>query len=271
MMIRIREAAVAGSFYPAEPVALRATVQGLLGDVPETEGPAPRALVVPHAGYVYSGPVAAAAYARLRPYSALYRRVLLLGPAHYVAFDGLAVSAADVFHTPLGNVPLDASAIAALDHPAVCSFEAAHAPEHSLEVQLPFLQCVLDAFTLVPLVVGQAAPGAVAEVVAQLWEGPETLVVVSTDLSHYLGYESARARDLFTCQAVESLDESRIGHAEACGAAPLRGLLVAARRRGLHPVTLDLSNSGDTAGGRDRVVGYGAWMFVEEPSCEQAA
>ena len=219
----------------------------------------------------YSSGRPASAYARLQPYGALYRRVLLLGPAHYVAFDGLAVSGAEAFHTPLGEVPLDAAAIAGLDHPAVRSFEAAHAPEHSLEVQLPFLQCVLETFTLVPLVVGQAFPADVAEVVAQLWDEPETLVVVSTDLSHYLAYDSARGLDARTCRAIEAMDESHIGNAEACGAGPLCGLLIAARRRGLRPVTLDLRNSGDTAGGRDRVVGYGAWMFLEDPSCERAA
>jgi len=270
-MIRIREAAVAGSFYPAAPGALRTTVTRLLDDAPEAAGPAPLAIVVPHAGYAYSGPVAAAAYARLRPHRARFRRVVLLGPAHCVAFEGLALSTAVAFRTPLGDVPLDSAGAVALEHPAVCSFDAAHGPEHSLEVQLPFLQCVLESFTLVPLVVGRVAPDVVAEVIECQWERPDTLVVVSTDLSHYLAYDSARAVDRRTCGAVESLDGRRIGHTEACGATPLRGLLIAARRRGLHAVTLDLRNSGDTAGGRDGVVGYGAWMFVEEPSCERAA
>ncbi|MGD2128249.1 MAG: AmmeMemoRadiSam system protein B [Lysobacterales bacterium] len=271
MMIRIREAAVAGSFYPAEPGALRAAVAGLLDSVPETVGPAPRALVVPHAGYVYSGPVAARAYARLRPFQRDFRHVILLGPAHYVAFDGLALSTSDAFRTPLGEVPLDSAAIAGLEHPAVRSCDAAHRPEHSLEVQLPFLQCVLDSFALTPLLVGHASSSAVAEIIDLLWEGPDTLVVVSTDLSHYLDYDAARRRDRDTCLAVESMNSGRIGHTEACGAAPLRGLLIAAHRRGLRAVTLDLRNSGDTAGGRDRVVGYGSWMFVEDETCEQAA
>jgi AmmeMemoRadiSam system protein B len=274
VMIRIREAAVAGSFYPAGPGELRATVDRLLDSVPDTVGAAPkapRALIVPHAGYVYSGPVAATAYARLRPHREFYRRVLLLGPAHHVAFDGLALSTASAFRTPLGDVPLDSAAAAALEHPAVRVFDAAHRPEHSLEVQLPFLQCVLGPFTLLPLLVGHAPANAVAGVIDLLWDGPETLVVVSTDLSHYLDYEAACSRDLDTCRAVESLDGGRIGHTEACGAAPLRGLLIAARRRGLRAVTLDLRNSGDTAGGRGRVVGYGAWMFAEEQPCEKAA
>jgi AmmeMemoRadiSam system protein B len=270
-MIRIREAAVAGSFYPAEPGALRATVQSLLDQVPASRGPAPEALVVPHAGYVYSGPVAATAFARLRPHCDRYRRVVLLGPAHCVAFEGLATSAAEAYRTPLGDIPLDRAAAFALEHPAVSSLEAAHVPEHSLEVQLPFLQCVLDSFTLLPLVVGHAAPAAVAEVIERLWDGPETLVIVSSDLSHYLQYEAARRRDGGTCRAVESLDDGRIGLSDACGATPLRGLLVAAQRRGLQAVTLDLRNSGDTAGGRSRVVGYGAWMFVEASACDRAA
>jgi AmmeMemoRadiSam system protein B len=286
MMIRIREAAVAGSFYPADAAELRETVQRMLGaaggavpaaggSLPAAAGSLPAALVVPHAGYVYSGPVAAAAYARLRPHRQHYRRVLLLGPCHRVPFSGLAVSDADVFRTPLGDVPLDSAMIGALlDSPdglAVTRIDVAHRTEHSLEVQLPFLQVVLGAFTLVPIVVGDASPEAVAAVIDRLWRGPETLLIVSSDLSHYLGYEQARRRDRGTCMAIEALDGSDIAHSEACGATPLRGLLIAAARRGLRAVTLDLRNSGDTAGSRERVVGYGAWMFVEDASCAATA
>ena len=284
-MIRIREAAVAGSFYPANAAELRETVRRMLGavgdDVPATgmSAPAaggswPAALVVPHAGYIYSGPVAAAAYARLRPHRQRYRRVVLLGPCHRVPFSGLAVSEADVFRTPLGDVPLDRTLISALtDSPdglAVTRFDVAHRTEHSLEVQLPFLQVVLGDFTLVPIVVGDASPEAVAAVIDRLWRGPETLLVVSSDLSHYLAYEQARRRDRGTCMAIEALDGSDIALSEACGATPLRGLLIAAARRGLRAVTLDLRNSGDTAGSRDQVVGYGAWMFVEDAPCAAA-
>jgi AmmeMemoRadiSam system protein B len=289
-MIRIREAAVAGSFYPADAAELRETVQRLLdaaavarGPVSAAPGPVPAALVVPHAGYVYSGPVAAAAYARLRPHRQRYRRVLLLGPCHRVPFAGMAVSDADAFRTPLGDVPLDRPLIESLieslngtpGHPAVMRFDVAHRSEHSLEVQLPFLQVALDAFTLVPIVVGDASPKAVAAVIDRLWRGPETLLIVSSDLSHYLGYAQARRRDRGTCMAIEALDGSGIAHSEACGATPLRGLLIAAAQRGLRAVTLDLRNSGDTAGGPDdsmrQVVGYGAWMFVEGGSCAVAA
>lgn len=272
-MIRIREAAVVGSFYPADPEELRGAVQGMLdmAVVSARTSQAPKALLVPHAGYVYSGPVAASAYAVLKPFRAQYRRVILLGPCHCVAFRGLAVSSAAEFRTPLGGVPLDRALIDALQHPAVSQIDAVHRPEHSLEVQLPFLQIALDSFTLLPLVVGEAAPDDVAAVIELLWGGPETLLVVSSDLSHYLRYEEARELDRNTCRAIEDLNSRRINQGAACGATPLRGLLIAARRRGLRAVTLDLRNSGDVSGDRQRVVGYGAWMFVEEKPCERAA
>lgn len=274
-MIRIREAAVAGSFYPADPGELHSAVHRLLDAAPAPAGPAPRALIVPHAGYVYSGAVAAAAYARLQPYRARYRRVVLLGPCHGVAVRGLAASSAGAFRTPLGDVPVQRCANEILRHPAVSIIDAAHRAEHSLEVQLPFLQAVLASFELLPLVVGDADPEDVAAVIDVLWSDPETLVVVSSDLSHYLVYEEARRQDRGTCRAIERLDPVKIGHQQACGATPLRGLLIAARRRALHCVTLDLRNSGDTSGDtsgdRAGVVGYGSWMFVEEALCDQAA
>jgi AmmeMemoRadiSam system protein B len=234
----------------------------------------PRALVVPHAGYVYSGPVAAEAYVRLARQRHRYRRVLLLGPAHCVPLRGMALSSADAFRTPLGDVLLDRNVIDGLRHPAVGISDAAHRSEHCLEVQLPFLQVALDTFTLVPILVGDAQPEQVAEVIERLWSGPDTLPIVSSDLSHYLTYAQARRRDRNTCEAIEALAPHAIAHSAACGATPLRGLLLAAARRGLRAVTLDLRNSGDTAGGPaaspDRVVGYGAWMFVEDEPCAAA-
>ncbi|MCH8302815.1 MAG: AmmeMemoRadiSam system protein B, partial [Proteobacteria bacterium] len=206
---------------------------------------------------------AATAYARLRPYRDLYTRVILLGPCHRVSVSGLASSAADVFRTPLGDVPLDQDAIAALTMPAITVVDAAHEFEHSLEVHLPFLQSVIESFSLVPLVVGDATPESVAEVIDALWGGPETLIVISSDLSHYLGYDEARVSDKATCQAIESLEAHSIDHDHACGATPIGGLLISARRRGMQVTTLDLRNSGDTAGDRSRVVGYGAWLFLE--------
>jgi AmmeMemoRadiSam system protein B len=194
-MIRIREAAVAGSFYPADPGELQSMVHRMLDAVAPRAGPPPKALIVPHAGYVYSGAVAAAAYARLRPYQAQYRRVVLLGPGHCVAFRGLAASSADAFRTPLGDVPVDHAALGALPGDVVSVIDAAHRPEHSLEVQLPFLQSVLADFELLPLLVGDARAAEVAAMIDRLWGGPETLLVVSSDLSHYLPYERAREVD----------------------------------------------------------------------------
>ena len=262
-MTMIREPAVAGQFYPGNASELRTAMTELFEDVPVKPGPAPKALIVPHAGYIYSGPVAATAYARLRAYREQYIRVILLGPAHRVAVRGLALSAADVFRTPLGDVPLDKEAIAALNVPEVTVFDATHQLEHSLEVHLPFLQSVIESFSVVPLIVGDVAPETVAEVIDGLWGGPETLIVVSSDLSHYLTYEKARTMDNATCQAIENLEVDRIDHHGACGATPIRGLLIAARRRGMKVTTLDLRNSGDTAGDRNRVVGYGSWLFLE--------
>ncbi len=260
-MTTIREPAVAGLFYPGDPDALSSTVKDCLGRATIEEGPAPKALIVPHAGYVYSGDVAASAYARLAPHRERYRRVVLLGPCHQVAVRGLASSRADAFRTPLGDVAVDHAALDALPAGAVRPVEATHAHEHSLEVHLPFLQTVLGSFTIVPLVVGDAAPAAVADVIDRLWGGDETLIVISSDLSHYLSYERARLSDRDTCAAIERLDADAIDHAHACGATPIRGMLLSARRHGLQVVTLDLRNSGDTAGPRNQVVGYGAWML----------
>ncbi len=256
----IRHPTVAGSFYPGAARELGDTVARLLAAEATYEGPPPKALIVPHAGYIYSGPIAAAGYARLQPFRDRYRRVVLLGPCHRVPVHGLAASGAAAFRTPLGDVPVDTGAIAALGLPAV---EAAHRREHSLEVHLPFLQTVLASFTLVPLVVGDASDAEVADVLEQLWDGPETLVVISSDLSHYLAYAAACARDARTRDAIKAFAADRIGHGDACGATPVRGLLLAARRHGLQVTTVDLRNSGDTAGDRLHVVGYGAWTFTE--------
>jgi len=261
---RVRPPAVAGTFYPADPRELQDMVRGFLQDARPVKDPPPRALIVPHAGYIYSGPVAASAYARLRERHAQIRRVVLLGPSHRVAFSGLAVSGADCFATPLGKVPLDQQAIArVLALPQVRELDEAHALEHSLEVHLPFLQTILDDFSLVPLVVGDASAEEVAEVIETLWDGPETLTVVSSDLSHYHDYNTARQLDRRTTEAIEALRYEDLDYQSACGRNPLAGLLLVARRHGLHVQTLDLRNSGDTAGPRDQVVGYGAYEVDE--------
>lgn len=223
----------------------------------------PLAVIVPHAGYVYSGPVAASVYARLARLRGRVRRVVLLGPSHRVPLAGIAVSAADGFETPLGVVAVDREAVARIaEFPQVRVRDDAHRDEHSLEVQLPFLQEVLGRFTLVPLVVGDTAPEAVAEVIESLWNDPGTLVVVSSDLSHYHDYATARRLDTATTRAIEDLEPEPIGPEDACGCYPVRGLLLAARRRGLGCRVVDLRNSGDTAGPRDRVVGYGSYVVA---------
>jgi len=262
-MSPVRPAAVAGMFYPASPQELSRDVDDLLG---QSAGGGlapgfPKALIVPHAGYVYSGPVAAEAYDRLRPARGIVHRVVLLGPCHRVAVRGLALPDAAAFATPLGQVPLDREAMASLsDLPQVVVSSAVHAEEHALEVQLPFLQRVLGEFSLVPLAVGDATPAQVAEVIERLWGGEETLIVISSDLSHYHPYDAACAIDRGTAQAI--LDFSiDIDHEQACGATPVAGMLLAARRHALHADLLDLRNSGDTAGGRARVVGYAAFAF----------
>jgi AmmeMemoRadiSam system protein B len=249
-------------FYPSDPIELRGLVEALLGAVTETAGPPPRALVAPHAGYLYSGPVAASAFHELAAAAAETARIVLLGPSHHVAFRGLALSPARGFATPLGAVEVDPEAAATLAGcDAVVVAEEPHEREHALEVELPFLQVVLGAFRLVPLVVGEASPAAVAEVISRFDADPETRVVVSTDLSHYLDYASAARRDAATGRAIVDLDVDAVGPDDACGRAPLRGLLARARQRGWRARELDRRSSGDTAGGRDRVVGYGADAF----------
>jgi AmmeMemoRadiSam system protein B len=263
--MQTRPAAVAGMFYPAQEAILRADIAQMLAAVHPSPQQAltPKALIVPHAGYVYSGPIAAAAYALLAPLHGQIRRVVLLGPAHRVALRGLALPSTTAFATPLGNVPVDAAAAAiALRLPQVQVSDLVHAQEHSLEVQLPFLQSVLDDFTLLPLVVGQATAHEVATVIDAFWGGAETLIVISSDLSHYHHYASAQALDAATADRVLAL-QPLTSHEQACGAAPLNGLLEVARRRHLQASQLDLRNSGDTAGERSRVVGYAAFAFSE--------
>ena len=274
-VLRVRPAAVAGSFYPADPAALTGALRRAFGDAapagaggPDVAGggeaAAPKVLVVPHAGYPYSGPVAASAYLRLAPTAGRIRRVVLIGPSHRVRFEGMAVTGADAFETPLGLVPVDAAAREAVLRvgPFVHVHDRPHAAEHSLEVQLPFLQVVLERFELLPLAVGHCPAEEVAAALDAVWGGPETLILVSTDLSHYHRYAEARTLDARTAAAVADLAPERIGDRDACGAYPLRGALLAARARGLAPAVLDLRSSGDTAGDHEAVVGYGAFAFA---------
>jgi AmmeMemoRadiSam system protein B len=261
-MRQIQMPSVAGLFYPADPQQLRGELSHYLAGAHVTTGPSPKAVIVPHAGYVYSGPIAAAAYRRLGEEREAITRVVLLAPAHRVALRGIAAPNAEAFRTPLGDVPVDVDAIdLACDLPYVARFDAAFAGEHAIEVQLPFLQSVLGDFDLIPFVVGDAAANQVAELLETLWGGDETLIVISSDLSHYLDYGSARRRDRATSEAIEHMDPERIGYEDACGRNPVNGLLLCARQRRLQVETLDLRNSGDTAGDKQRVVGYGAYAF----------
>jgi MEMO1 family protein len=266
-MSAVRPAAVAGMFYPGSPAALYAEVRGYLDQVPRRERLArPKALIVPHAGYVYSAAIAAAAYAQLAEACGDIRRVVLLGPAHRVPVHGLAVPSADSFATPLGEVEVDRAAVScALDLPQVSESDRAHALEHSLEVQLPFLQTLLSGFRLVPFAVGDATCAEVAEVIELLWGGAETLIVVSSDLSHYHGYEEARTLDRASAETILALSPT-LDFEQACGALPINGLLTVVRRRSLSAELLDLRNSGDTAGDKFRVVGYGSFLFGEAPA-----
>lgn len=261
-MSTIRPTAVAGMFYPDDRDELHEMVTGFLHQSVAANEPAPKAIIAPHAGYIYSGAIAASAYARLAPARNTIRRVVLLGPSHRVGFLGIATSSADFFHTPLGDIPLDKTLqqqLLAL--PQVTRFDQAHQAEHSLEVHLPFLQEVLDDFTLLPLVVGDASAEDVAAVLDAVWGGDETLIVVSSDLSHYHDYATAQGMDRATSHAIEQLQPNAIAQQDACGRIPLSGLLLVAKEKQLHATTIDLRNSGDTAGQHDQVVGYGAYLF----------
>lgn len=258
-----RPPAVAGLFYPGSPSELRSAVEGYLRGEGEPSAEAPKAIIAPHAGYVYSGPVAGSAFRTLLPAAHTIRRVVLLGPSHFVPIPGLALPDTPRFATPLGEVEIDSDgARAALRLPQVRVIPEAHVREHSLEVELPFLQVLLGELKIVPLVVGDASGEEVAEVLERLWGGPETVVVISSDLSHYLDDEEAREADRATAGEILDLAGPLHGR-QACGARPINGLLVEARRRGMAVELLDLRNSGDTAGDRSRVVGYGAFAFHE--------
>jgi AmmeMemoRadiSam system protein B len=254
----VRHPAVAGMFYPDDPVELEAMVQDLMEQA-GSEGPAPKALIAPHAGYRFSGPTAARAYARLRPVADRISRVVLLGPAHRWPFEGIAAHSADYFRTPLGDVPVDQETRdSILQRRDTATLDAAHEGEHSLEVHLPFLQYLLGEFSVVPLVLGDARTETVASLLDELWFGPETLVVISTDLSHFLDYDSAYKRDRATAEAILACRPESIGELDACGRVPLRGLLAVGQDRGMRMEVIDLCNTGDTANVRDRVVGYAA-------------
>jgi len=264
-MHQVRQPAVAGAFYPGQESTLSSYVMAMLAAArlgADTSTGVPKAIIVPHAGYIYSGTTAALAYARLSAGRKTIRRVVLLGPVHRVPVRGLALPGVDSFVTPLGEIEIDQDAVAAITPlRQVVVSRAAHAPEHSLEVQLPFLQSVLADFKLVPLAVGDATPAEVAQVLEALWGGPETLIVISSDLSHFLPYRAAQAVDQETVQSILAMD-GELTHEQACGGTPVNGLLLAATQHHLQPQLLGHCNSGDTAGDKGRVVGYAAFAFM---------
>jgi MEMO1 family protein len=262
--MQVRLPAVAGTFYPADAATLAADVERFVAEATpaaRASGP-PKAIVAPHAGYIYSGPVAGSAYAPLRARAGQLRRVVLLGPAHFVPVRGIAASSAAAFRTPLGDAPVDQQARdALLAEGLIVRADHAHTSEHSLEVQLPFLQVLLPGVPVLPLAVGDVLPAQVAQLLDRVWDGEETAIVVSSDLSHYLEYHEAKDHDRRTAAAIEALDATGLDEESACGRIPVAGLLLAARRHGLHARGVDLRSSGDTAGPEDRVVGYGAFLF----------
>ena len=261
MMTARRTPAVAGLFYPNDPQVLGRDVDHYLAEASTGEY-RPRALIVPHAGYIYSGATAAYAYKSLQAVKSQIKRVLLLGPSHRASFDGVAFPHADGFDTPLGSVPIDNEAIRVLrDMPLVTCSDIAHQQEHSLEVQLPFLQRVLDEFTLVPGVIGRCDYRDVVQIIEPFLDDPESLIVISSDLSHYHSYAEARERDQHTSDSIINLQPGLIHFGDACGRTGVNAMLLLAQQRGLTAELLDLRNSGDTAGDRHRVVGYGAYLF----------
>jgi AmmeMemoRadiSam system protein B len=261
----IRPPAVAGVFYPADPDELRKWIVAALADA--DAGPAdqsvPKAIIAPHAGYIYSGEVAASVYARVARARGSISRVVLLGPAHRVPLDRIAAAGADVFATPLGLMSVDVEVRDSLVYRGLIELsDAAHRDEHGLEVHLPFLQVALGAVMVLPLIVGAVPAEAVVAVLNDVWGGPETLIVVSTDLSHYHDHATAQALDRETTAAILARQPQAVGTDRACGVFALRGLLASAAERDLNIELVDLRTSGDTAGDRDRVVGYGAFAVT---------
>ncbi|MGC3963248.1 MAG: AmmeMemoRadiSam system protein B [Rhodocyclaceae bacterium] len=261
----IRPAAVAGLFYPSDTLALTSQLHDLMAHVDVASGYPPKALIVPHAGYVYSGPIAAQAYAQLLPLRQTVTRVVMLGPSHRVPVSGAALPGCNAFETPLGRVEIDGEAMYQLANmPGVVIDDDAHVVEHALEVQLPFLQTVLERFRIVPITVGFSEAPLIAAMIDTLWGGSETLFIISSDLSHYNDYRRAREIDAYTVDRVMKL-EPVLDHEQACGATAINALMLAAQRHHLTPHLLDVRNSGDTAGDRSRVVGYASFSFSEAP------
>lgn len=259
----MNQPAVAGTFYPENPQQLQQMVSHFLENT-NTEVLTPKAIIAPHAGLIYSGAIAASAFSLLSGIRKTITRVILIGPSHRIGFNGLAVSSAKSFSTPLGEIALDTEAVNNIAcFPFVEYIEQAHIHEHCLEVQLPFLQTILDSFTIVPIVAGDATSEQVSTVLKMLWGGPETLIVISSDLSHYHDYKTAKKMDRETSDKIERLQYEALDYESACGRIPISGLLALVKEKSLGVKTIDLRNSGDTAGDKNRVVGYGAYAIEE--------
>ena len=261
--VSIRPTAVAGSFYPKQASELNTLLDKYLS-LETVKIASPKAIIAPHAGYIYSGETAASIYSNIEQIKDKVRRVVLLGPTHRVYVKGIALPSNTHFASPLGNVSIDTQSLNKISkHSFVDYIDEAHAQEHSLEVHIPFLQKVLNNFVLLPILVGEASPGQVAIILNELWGGEETLIVISSDLSHFLDYETAAKTDNKTTQLIENFDYEHIGSKQACGCMPMRGLLKLAQEKNMSIQTVDVRNSGDTAGTKDRVVGYGAYALFE--------
>lgn len=259
----VKHPAVAGLFYPSDPDELRSQVTAFLAEGQTGRVKKPKALIAPHAGYIYSGATAGHAYAQLKSIADMVEHVVILAPSHYLAFPGIGYCSAEVFQTPIGDLKVNQDAIALISSlPQVNQTDEAFEKEHSIEVHLPFLQMALGNIQITPLLVSDAEGFEVAEVLEKLWGGDETLIVISSDLSHYLDYQNAQRLDREATQAIEQLEPNALASSHACGRTPISGLLLAARNHHLNAITLDLRNSGDTAGSRNQVVGYGAYAFA---------
>ncbi|CAL7959474.1 MEMO1 family protein GAMM_v1_100138 [Gammaproteobacteria bacterium] len=254
---------VAGKFYPTDPDVLRQDILKMLEDASDKAAlPTPKAIIAPHAGYIYSGPIAASAYASLAKAKKQIHRVVLLAPSHQYPVDGVATTNAKFYMTPLGQITIDQKSIAKIDLPYTQAVEEAFASEHAIEVHLPFLQLTLESFSLIPLLVGLATITQVEKILEKLWDGSETLIVISSDLSHYSPYNLAQLLDKKTADAIIALDPQGFSPEHACGATAIKGLLAVAAKKKMHATQIDLRNSGDTAGSKDQVVGYGAFHFL---------
>lgn len=259
-MLAVQKPAVAGSFYPDDPTLLGQAVEGLLARFEDAGTDQPKALIMPHAGYNFSGAVAAAAASRLKPG---ITRVVILGPSHYNAFKGVALPDADALSTPLGRIPIDESANSLIGDPDVRVNAEAYAKEHSIEVELPFLQVRLGTFSVLPLLVGDIDPARLSGMIDRLWGGPDTLIVISTDLTHFMTAAQASKLDANTASKIETAEPDGLTGREACGVRALGSFLMVASRRGLRITRLALTHSGAVTGDDSRVVGYGAWMAQE--------